>query len=837
MNSHVSQSHQRINLSSNWIFRQAGTPEWYPATVPGCNFTDLFANQLIVDPMYGDNEARLQWIEKEDWEYKTEFFLTQDQLDNNHLRLIAEGLDTFCTIYINGSRVADSKNMFVPVALECKNYLKAGANQLVLYFHSPINRVKPEQINSGIVYPAENDKSSDKLSVFVRKAPCHFGWDWGPRFVTSGIWRPIFIDLTPVARIDDIQFYQEQLTDDEVIFSLKLSGYSCKKAQYHLQIHSEQDSGLAFQQLLDLDDGYWEQQVFYRLKNPKRWWPNGLGEAFLYKLTAALYQNNQIVDEKSLSIGFRTLEVISEADQDGQCFYIKVNGLPVFMKGANYIPTSAFIAGVTREILQKELSSVKQANMNMLRVWGGGVYQSDEFYTLADEMGILIWQDFMFACSLYPASTEFIENVSEEAQSNILRLRNHPCIALWCGNNEVDMAITYWDWPKKFGYSEQKFSELKADYRRLFDECLPKAVSRLDPSRFYMRSSPIGFWEDNKDHIGNQHYWGVWHGEEPFTEYQRRIPRFMTEFGFQSFPLLSSVEKFLPQQEHYIDSPLLTVHQKHPRGNKLIQQYMVPEYSPPKNFESLLYLSQIQQAMGLKMAFEAHRQAMPFCMGTLYWQLNDTWPAASWSSIDYYGKWKALHYQAARCFKPQAVVFSQGQDGLVLSLVSDAASPLSVMVELMLLDFSGKLYWSTSQSVVIPAQTSQSIFEQLEQQFSVQATEQFLYARVFDSATGSELADNTYYFSPCKALKLPVASPSITLDLSEECLSVTLLSTQLLRFVYIDLPNVTENFSDNFFDLLPNCPKTIVIELKGYSHAALMALSQDIKCMSVIDTY
>ena len=389
-------------------------------------------------------------------------------------------------------------------------------------------------------------------------------------------------------------------------------------------------------------------------------------------LRVLLKQGDITLDVDHRKVGVRTIEVINETDKDGVSFYFKVNGHPVFMKGANYIPDDAFPHRVDHGRLQQTFKNAVNANMNMLRVWGGGIYQDDSFYDLADENGILIWQDFMFACTLYPGDDAFLLNVENEARANIKRLRNHPCIAMWCGNNEVEMAISDWQWPEKFDYSTSLQAQLQKDYDRLFRQLLPELVNELDPQRFYLSSSPMGFWEhEEQDGHGNHHFWGVWHGEQPFSEYQKRIPRFMSEFGFQSFPLIQSMNKYVPEQEQKLDSAVMTVHQKHPRGNGLIRKYMLDEYREPKDFASLLYLSQVQQARGLKLAFDAHRRSKPYCMGTLYWQFNDCWPVASWSGIDYYGRWKALHYQAKASFKPVIPLIEELTNELNIYVLND----------------------------------------------------------------------------------------------------------------------------------------------------------------------
>jgi beta-mannosidase len=834
----------RLDLCGSWQFCQADLHNWLPATVPGCNFTDLLANQLITDPFYRDNESALQWIETKDWAYKREFELNEGQLSYWDVQLVAEGLDTYCEIFINGHHLASTNNMFVGKRLSCKDYLQVGRNSIAIHFRSPITEAYPKCLQNGFLYPAENDKSEHKLSVYSRKAPCHFGWDWGPKFVTSGIWRNIYLDFVSGGQISDLHFQQHSLNTEIADFSLhvKVAGKAGFKGQLHL--YCEQAPQLNCSQTFSLESGLLEEAFSdlcfdFALSDPQLWWPNGLGEAFLYHFRVELRDDTTLLASAELEVGLRTIEVVSEADAMGQAFYLKVNGHPIFMKGANYIPDDSFVHRVTSERHSALFTSVSDANMNMLRVWGGGIYQDDTFYQLADRHGILIWQDFMFACSLYPADDVFLANVREEAIYNVKRLRNHPCIALWCGNNEVEMAIEKWQWPEKFGYSDELYANLKQDYLKLFDRCLPEVVSELDPGRFYLPSSPIGYWENDEDNTGNHHYWGVWHGEEPFSEYQRRIPRFMSEFGFQSLPMPSSMARYTQESDLQLDSTVMQVHQKHPRGNKLIRSYLDQEFNAPKDFSSLLYLSQVQQALGLKLAFEAHRGAMPFCMGSLYWQLNDTWPGASWSGIDYYGRWKALHYQVKRSFCQQLVVIDSANDRLSVKVVSDALVSMPVTLQLNLRDFAGHSLWSHSLALTLPANAQQRVFElPLSAIMTHEQTAQRVLCAELLSHSGKQVLYQTqHFFLPNKQLALEKPVINIAFAVQDENLSLRLTCQTLARQVYVEFAGIETNFSDNFFDLLPNQAKHVSINLVNLPKADMQELSRQLRIVTLFDSY
>lgn len=825
----------RIDLGGKWQFCQQGSDKWLAATVPGCNFTDLLASGEIDDPFYRDNESSLQWIENHDWHYRKRFTLTAEQLSHGQWQLVAEGLDTFCDLSLNGHLLAQGQNMFVGQRIDCAEHLQVGENILEVYFHSPIKRVEPLHLQAGFTYPAENDKSTNKLSVYCRKAPCHFGWDWGPRFVTSGIWRPIYLELLETARIDDVHYELQQLDAQQAQFSFAVSLSGAKHIAAELVVECAQAPELNHS--LPLSE--LNTRLKLSLAKPKLWWPNGLGEAFLYDFSFTLKIAGKAVSNKQLAIGLRTLEVVNQADEMGESFLFKVNGQPVFMKGANYIPADSFVHRVTAQKHQEFFAASRDANMNMLRVWGGGIYQDDEFYRLADENGILIWQDFMFACTLYPAHQAFLDNVAAEAKYNIRRLRNHACIAMWCGNNEVDMAINKWEWPQKFGYNDELYTQLKQDYITLFDKLLPDMVSQYDASRFYLRSSPIGFWENDEDNKGNHHYWGVWHGEEPFSEYQRRIPRFMSEFGFQSFPMPESMARFTEPQDQQLDSAVLQVHQKHPRGNSLIKSYMQDSFHAPKDFASLLYLSQVQQAEGLKLAFDAHRAAKPFCMGTLYWQLNDTWPAASWSGIDYYGRWKALHYQAKRSFAPQSLIVQELKEQIKVYWSNDTLAEFKgAKVVLSLLDFTGKALSQQSLNVDIAANSADLLFTAaVDELLNGQDKSQLVLLLEGYDAKGNVLCTNHHLFVPDNLLALQPVKINVAILRQQDCLELSLSADYFVRQLYLNLPDEVGNFSDNFFDLLPAQTKVVTIKLHDTSRYHEIEPLDALHLLSVYDTY
>ncbi|MFC3120599.1 beta-mannosidase [Agaribacter flavus] len=821
-----------------WRFKQSGTNTWRPASVPGCNFSDLLEAGVINDPFYADEETRLQWIEHQDWEYETSFEMTERELLALDWELFCEGLDTYCDVRVNDKHIASVDNMFLSHCLRIKEYLRAGINTLHFYFYSPIRLNQHLPAKNGLVYPAENDKSDNKLSVYVRKAPYHFGWDWGPRFVTSGIWRPVH--LLPVfgAKIVDAYATQSHKQSHvQLTFSLTVE---CAISTYLTVVAKCNNVDIAPSiKHLSVQAGDTNTvELSFVIEKPNLWWPVGQGLPFLYEFSLSLLDDNQRFCSIDKKIGLRTIELVQEKDEFGQSFYFKVNGRAIFMKGANYIPSDSFLQKVRKEKYDTIFADVLAANMNMLRVWGGGIYEDDYFYELADKHGILVWQDFMFACTLYPADKAFLNNVKDEVICNIKRLRSHPCIALWCGNNEIAMGIECWGWQENFGYSDTQYAKLKQDYEVLFHQLLPSLVNELHPEIDYIASSPISFWErPEEDLVGDNHYWGVWHGELPFSEFKTRVPRFMSEYGFQAFPLLSSIKHFCPESDYFLDSPTMLNHQKHPRGNNIIKKHIEAEFNAPKDFESFLFLSQLLQAQALGTAFLAHRKAQPFCMGTLYWQLNDCWPVTSWSSIDYYGKYKAAHYEAKALFRDRLIAADVDGDTVTIYALNDAPEAYLFNIVIKLMSLSGEEYMHANYTCIAPGNSSSSVVSLMLEEVleGVNMAEVFLLM-LWQNADG-EKENSIYYFTENK--ELPLKKPNILVDVSilDGQISISLTADTLVRYVYLSFPICDKNFSENFFDLVPNVAKSVSIKDDVLAQQGLELVKESLEITSLYDTY
>lgn len=806
---------QQQELNSGWEFRRTDENIWRRATVPGTVHTDLLAHRLIPDPFAGANEKGLQWIDKKDWEYRTTFDIPASMFSQDAIALDFTGLDTYADVYLNDSLILQARNMFVGKQVTIKGIARERGNALRILFHSPIAYDMPKFLNDRLVYPAGNDASDIPLSIHARKAPYHYGWDWGPRYVTSGIWRPVFLRTWNKLQLKDAWVRQQQLTDAAAALDATITLDVLQAGNYTAVVHSGNKAFSAQKLQTSLQAGTQTVTVPFSIRQPKRWWPNGLGEAYLYPVTVSILHGKDTIQQTTRRIGLRTVEVVNAPDKDGTSFFVKVNGKPVFMKGANYIPSDNFLPRVTDERYRKMFHDMEISHFNMVRIWGGGIYENDIFYDLADEKGILVWQDFMFACTLYPSDPAFLSQVKEETAYNIRRLRNHPSLALWCGNNEVAVAIRNWGWKDGYAYSDPQWATLLKGYETLFQKLLRDEVKAHDPGRFYFPSSPISNWGRAEDfRHGDNHYWGVWHGMEWFEAFTSHVPRFMSEFGFQSFPDLHTVRRFADSTQWDIHSFVMQSHQKSfTRGNAAIQTYMDHYYHRPKDFAGFLYMSQVLQAEGMKIGLEAHRRNMPFCMGTLYWQLNDTWPGASWSSIDYFGRWKALQYFAQKAFTPLLVSLTAEEGQVRAYIVNDLWKDEKAKLELTLMDMEGKVVRSFSEPVTAKANTSE-IAWRIDKAALLQGADPrkvILYAKVVNER--QTLSENVYYFVAPRELELP--EPGIQLEVKESGgkKRVTLRSQKLAKNVWLLLDKDDQShFSDNYFDLLPGMSRTVEVE-------------------------
>ncbi|MEC0241828.1 glycoside hydrolase family 2 TIM barrel-domain containing protein [Paenibacillus dokdonensis] len=821
---------------NDWSFKACHEQEWMHAKVPGCVHTDLLANAKIPDPFYGTNEKEVQWIDKQDWEYESHFDLSEELLLLPQLELVFGGLDTYADVTVNGQRVLSADNMFRVWKADVKNILKSSGNTIHIRFRSPVQEDLPKLEKLGYALPASNDQSEvgglgeQRISVFARKAPYHYGWDWGPRFVTSGIWREVWIEGWEDNRIQDLFIEQIDITPAEALLKAVTEIEAAAEGEGMIRLQTE---ALIWEQKVMLNQGINLIEIPFVISNPKLWWCRGLGEAHLYEFQVELLQHESLTASRTVTTGLRSAKLVREKDEAGSTFYVELNGVPVFAKGANHIPNDSFITEVTEERYRHEIATAAASNMNMLRVWGGGIYEQDMFYRLCDEYGLMVWQDFMFACSMYPGDEAFLLNVHAEAEENVKRLRNHPSVVIWCGNNEIDTAWSHYTegggWGWKQNYTPELRDKIWSDYEKIFHNILPVAVAKHAPGIPYWPSSPmIDLTGDSKQHAvndsaaGDIHYWGVWHNVEPFENYNIYVGRFMSEYGFQSFPEYKSVRSYAEESDLELESPVMLAHQKNGQGNRLIKQYMDMYMNEPKDFPSFLYMSQVLQAEAMKMAIESHRRRKPYCMGTLYWQMNDCWPVASWAGMDYFGRWKALQYAAKRSFRDIALsIDGTSGDGLDLYVISDQLKPFAGSIHLRVMDMNGAVLDQRTVPISIKPNTSSKVYsaaaEQLLQDRDMRNT--FLLAQL--EGSGEVLDNQVHYFVPMKELALE--QPAIEIHEVEGSGGTVfeLSSNKLAKHVWLS-SEVEGCFSDNFFDLVPGMPQTVQFSARTESVTAFI---------------
>ncbi|GHU72397.1 beta-mannosidase [Bacteroidia bacterium] len=809
----------RQNIHSGWRFKQARSENWFPATVPGVVHTDLMANRLIEDPFFRLNERNLQWIDKEDWIYETELFVSSEIFQKQNIRLYFKGLDTYADVFLNNEKILEAANMFREWKIDVKGKLKEGDNQLKIYFHSPVKIDLPKWEAIDFHYDASNDQSENgglfdrKVSVFARKAGYHYGWDWGPRLVTSGIWRPVFLEAWNDLKMEDVFYRQMEVSAKKAVIKTQIEILSDKDMDNALVKIAGFDSKQIFaNHPVRLKKGLNKIEVDFQIKNPKLWWANGLGEAHLYRLVATVSNEKLILDSDERKIGIRSLKLVNQTDKDGKSFYFELNGIPVFAKGANYIPSDVFLPRLTVKDYEKEICDAAGANMNMLRVWGGGIYEDDIFYDLCDRNGILVWQDFMFACSMYPVDNEFLDNVRREAVDNIKRLRNHPAVALWCGNNEINDAWFGWGWREKHTKANPEAAGLMwRQYNALFNQLLPETVAEYAPEAFYHPSSPFsrtdGTGESNR---GDSHYWGVWHGLHPISRYNTERSRFFSEYGFQSFPEWESIKIYAPDPEDWsITSEVMMVHQRGGSfANRRINEYLEQNYKQAADFQSFLYIGQVLQGDAIKTAIEAHRRDMPYCMGSLFWQHNDCWPVASWSSRDYYRRWKAQHYFAREAFRDILISPVLNGENLDVYAVSDRLKSAKGTLTVRVITMRGDEVDKIEKKLELKANNSLRLLSIPVRNYEKE--------KVVVTAKFTDEKNNTYtsnYFL-AQPKDMIWEKPTIKRDIQpvSEGFEISLTSDKFVRALFLSIEGIDHFFENNYFDLLPD--ETVKVTVK-----------------------
>lgn len=791
---------EQVNLGGAWRMREADSETWHSAHVPGSVYADLMADGTMPDPFWRENELDAFERMKKDYVYQRTFTVTEAQLAHAHVELVCEGLDTLAHVSLNGHEIAFADNMHITWVWDVKEQLHTGENTLEIRFDSPIRYCakKAEE--------APGWESSDATPGFrhLRKAHCMFGWDWGPRLPDAGIWRPIFLRTWDAARLENalmLQAHHDGVVD--VTIRPEIAGESAWSAEI-----TAPDG-----EVMIIPKTTAAEQVV-TIQNPQLWWPNGLGKQPLYRVTVRLATG----DTRMWRIGLRTMTVSREKDEWGEEFCHVVNGVKVFAMGADYIPEDNILARVTPERTRRLLEDCKAANFNAIRVWGGGYYPDDAFYDICDELGLMVWQDLMYACAFYDLTPDFERSIRVETHQNVARLRHHASLALICGNNEMEMfmagansaLINHRTWEFVPTYPHHI-----TDYVKMFEYILPAIVKETAPQTYWWPASPSSggnFDAPNDENRGDNHYWDVWHGEKPFTEYRKFFFRYASEFGFQSFPCLKSVKQFTLPDDRNIFSRVMERHQRNQAANGKILSYLSQTFRYPNSFDDLLYASQLMQAEAIRYGVEHWRRNRGRCMGAIIWQLNDIWPVASWASIDYYGRWKALHYAAKRFFAP--VMISAEEEGELSQnpkINEYHPAPLEKSFRLnvcneTLRDVTGEVVWAlrtpdgaivrqNQQTLTIPAMSAKWL-DKVNCADASLTGHYVSFAFVVDDVAVSE---GTCIF--CAPKHFEFVDPRLTVETRGDTLVVT--SHAYAKQVWLESEDADLLLDDNAFDMNP----------------------------------
>ena len=832
----------------------------YQARIPGSVLSTLLDAGAIEDPYYRQNEYTARDLFWQDYIFERSFEVTQELLNQDVIQLVCYGIDTLADLYINDTHVIYMNNMHRTWRIPVKEYLHEGSNSIRFYFKSTLRYIEEREASA----PADKKITIEASGAiagnqYIRKAHSMFGWDWGAQLPDAGIFRDIEIQAYCTARIDEVKYQQEHaqgqvtLQVEAVLECADSMGKrsigkdSREEASYEETIYEKTSMEVCVYDpqghLLDKHIMTTKDNVTYmseiNIENPQLWWVNGLGGHPLYTVETRLLTNGEETQIHKDRIGLRTFTVSRDKDQWGEEFAFMINGVKFFAMGADYIPEDCVYNRITRERMEYLVRSSVKAHYNCLRVWGGGYYPSDEFYDLCDEYGIIVWQDLMYACNVYDVTQEFEDSIAAETVDNVKRLRHHASLGLWCGNNEIESAWAYW------GNYQTQSQYLRADYIKQFEYILPKALKKADDQTFFWPSSPSSggcFDEPGDENRGDTHYWEVWHGQKPFSDYQKYFFRFCSEFGFQSFPSEKTVYSYTEPQDRNIFSPVMESHQKNDAANGKMLYYLAENFRYPKDFESLLYVTQVLQAVAIKSGVEHWRRNRGRCMGTLYWQINDNWPVASWSSIDYYGRWKALHYMACRFYEPVAGSIVRIADtdtaernggehfsAVAAHVQNETAQPVGVTVTMTLKTFDFKVITTATQHVVVPAF---GVSKALEEDYSSYVQRQ---PRILITPSAKRVEDDTHHYYdkkdvfvevvftyedgrvqiesdtlvPYKHVELPQSSIHAEVVGNANTYTIALQSNVYAPFVEVDFKDADVILSDNIINLTDDKPRVI----------------------------
>lgn len=831
---------KNINLNGTWVLADGEKNPLCQIQVPGTVLSGLLNAGKIEDPFYRTNEEQTRELFWNDYIFERSFTVEKKLLKEDQILLICEGLDTLTDIYINDQPVANTDNMHRTWKFSVKEYLNEGENKIRIVFRSVLQFIENYTYaeHKEIHYIPSGGMKGNQL---LRKAHSMFGWDWGPQTIDAGIFRDIYLEGFSHPRIEDVVFHQVHqdnavtVTAEVQLRSKNWGSENCcshifsttnnptdKFENYTVNIEFNGPECTQEQTLTVNSDG--KLSFSFDITNPHLWWPNGYGEQPLYNICVKLLEKDgDTLETVNKRIGLRTLTISQEKDQWGSEFAFCINGLKIFTRGGNYIPEDCLYTRISHETQKYLLESCKRANFNCVRVWGGGYYPSDYFYDLCDEMGLIVWQDLMYACNVYNVTKTFSESCRQETLDNVKRLRHHASLGLWCGNNEIESAWDHWqDFQTETPY-------LRADYIKLFEDILPDAVREADQDTFYWRSSPSsGGCFDNPDdeNRGDTHYWDVWHGQKPFTDYQKYYFRFCSEFGFQSFPCMKTVESFTEEKDRNIFSRVMENHQKNDAANGKILYYLSENFQYPQDLNHLLYVSQILQGMAMKYGVDHWRRNRGRCMGTLYWQVNDNWPVASWSSIDYFGRWKALHYMAKKFYAPLAV--SMRRDGEIFKayLENETGQAQECTVTISVKNMKCEVLDSVQETGTTASFRSEELIQIDVSKWKKQEDHVFVET-VLKLSDGTVLTD-TETLVPYKYVGLETPAISTTVEEQEDAYLIKVKTDCFVPFLSLDFKDADAILEDNFFHITDTEEKIIRVSKKDIRNGSFKNV-QDMK--------
>jgi beta-mannosidase len=818
---HFAQVSEQIVLSANWKFKNSTSQNWQPAMVPGNVYNDLFETKQIPDPYYSSNEKKVQWVDTCEWDYVTEFNLSDKQLKTfGHAQLSFKGIETFASIYLNDSLILLTNNAFRSWDKDVHSLLRSGKNNLRIHFSSTVKTAKAKAKQLPYTLPGDE-------KIFARAPQYKFGWDFGPRFVGCGITQPVTLTLWGELNINSVTIEQSSVSKTKADLKFNYQIRSEKKQELKVEVINSNTGKKEIRTLsLNKGDNTFEQIIF--ITNPQLWWCNGYGKPYLYSFIISIKLPNGETITQTKKVGIRTIELIQKEDPFGKSFFFQLNGLPIFIKGANLIPPDI----IKQNRKDHEFALIaKKSNMNMLRVWGGGAYCSDDFYNACDENGILVWQDLMFACAMYPGDEEFTTNVLNEVTEQVDRIKEHPCLALWCGNNESDEGWKNWGWQKEFNYSKNDSATIYNNYLNLFNSKIPEIIKKHSPSIAYWPSSPSIGWGHKESLLqGDSHYWGVWWGIEPFENYEYKFGRFMSEYGFQSLPSYQTLKKFCESDSLNKITSSIDSHQKNTRGFETIDTYLKREYQNPGSFQKHVYATQLVQRDGMRTAIETHRRNKPYCMGTLFWQLNDCWPGISWSSTDYFNEPKAFQYELNRFYRTLLISIHKERENYAVYLINDSIQSLKGKLSIQVKDLQNKILITKTLSIESSANSSQIKYLLNEKELNGMNKNAIYLHCTFNSNDGKIKADQYHFFSKPKDLKLK--QPNIKMALSNDGKAITVWSDTFVKDLYLYSEHSTSIFKTNFLNIEAETNYTIplkekITDLKHIHFYTINNLSKD----------